>query len=167
MTFVHNKILALPPEVTLNQFGLQNRVRYNNASPFPHIVLDNFFDSQFLSKCADEFPNLSLLDGVIRHSGRTDEKLASPRGTALQPPSISSLFSFLNSSDFIDFLQALTSIKESLIPDPHFVGGGLHQIRSGGFLKIHADFCRHPETNLDRRLNLLIYLNKNTQMLLI
>ena len=28
-------------------------------------------------------------------------------------------------------------------------------------MKIHVDFCRHPETNLDRRLNLLLYLNKD------
>ena len=93
-------------------------------------------------------------------SGRTDEKLASPRGNNFQPKSIYDLLSFLNSSEFVDFLQELTSVEEPLIPDPHFCGGGLHQIRRGGFLKIHADYCKHPETNLDRRINVLLYLNK-------
>ncbi|NEN95926.1 MAG: 2OG-Fe(II) oxygenase, partial [Moorea sp. SIO3I7] len=46
---------------------------------------------------------------------------------------------------------------------PHFVGGGLHQIEKGGYLKIHADFNRHTKLRLDRRLNLLIYLNKDWQ----
>ena len=71
------------------------------------------------------------------------------------------LLRYLNSSEFIDFLQELSSIEESLIPDPHFIGGGLHELKPGGYLKIHSDYCFHSETKLDRRLNMLIYLNKN------
>ena len=58
------------------------------------------------------------------------------------------------------FLQELTGIKEKLLPDPYFEGGGFHQTKRGGFLKIHADFNKHKETKLDRRLNILVYLNK-------
>lgn len=47
------------------------------------------------------------------------------------------------------------------MPDPYFVGVGLHEIKAGGFLDIHADFNKHSKTNLDRRLNLIIYLNQN------
>jgi hypothetical protein len=36
---------------------------------------------------------------------------------------------------------------------------GMHEIGPGGFLKIHADFRRHPTVPLQRRLNLLCYLN--------
>ena len=50
---------------------------------------------------------------------------------------------------------------ENLIADPHFEGGGLHQIVSGGKLAVHADFNKHTYFKLDRRLNMLIYLNKN------
>ena len=39
--------------------------------------------------------------------------------------------------------------------------GGLHEIKQGGVLKIHTDFNKHPTNNLDRRVNLLLYLNKN------
>jgi hypothetical protein len=31
----------------------------------------------------------------------------------------------------------------------------------GGHLKVHADFNRHPKTELERRLNVLIYLNRD------
>ena len=48
---------------------------------------------------------------------------------------------FLNGSEFIDFLQELTGIEEKLIPNPHFIGGGLHQTYKDGFLKIHAYFA--------------------------
>jgi Rps23 Pro-64 3,4-dihydroxylase Tpa1-like proline 4-hydroxylase len=68
----------------------------------------------------------------------------------------------LNSATFINFLEELTGI-DGIIPDPHFVGGGLHQIERGGYLKIHADFNRHKKLSLDRRLNLLIYLNQDWQ----
>ena len=37
----------------------------------------------------------------------------------------------------------------------------MHEIRRGGFLKIHSDFNVHPQLRLNRRLNLLLYLNKN------
>ncbi|HEV3383297.1 MAG TPA: 2OG-Fe(II) oxygenase [Gemmata sp.] len=49
------------------------------------------------------------------------------------------------------------------MPDPHYEGGGLHQIEPGGFLKIHADFNYHTRLRLDRRINLIVYLNKDWQ----
>lgn len=65
----------------------------------------------------------------------------------------------LNSGSFLKFLEQLTGIR-NLIGDPQFEGGGLHQIVSGGKLAIHADFNKHSCFTLDRRLNMLIYLNK-------
>src|ERR1041385_9291271 len=66
----------------------------------------------------------------------------------------------MNSFEMLLWLEALTGI-EGLIPDPYFGGGGLHQIEPGGFLKIHADFNVHPKLHLDRRLNMLIYMNRD------
>ena len=67
---------------------------------------------------------------------------------------------FLNSAPMLEFLEALTGI-EGLIPDPYFGGAGPHQSSRGGFLKIHADFNWHPKLQLDRRVNMLVYLNKD------
>jgi hypothetical protein len=50
---------------------------------------------------------------------------------------------------------------DNLIPDPRFEGGGLHQIVRGGKLGVHADFNKHRDFGLDRRLNLLLYLNRD------
>ncbi|MFL2878651.1 MAG: 2OG-Fe(II) oxygenase [Candidatus Pelagibacter sp.] len=58
-------------------------------------------------------------------------------------------------------MNSITGIEETLIPDPYFYGGGLHQIFKGGFLKVHSDFYLHPKMKLDRRLNILIYLNED------
>lgn len=39
------------------------------------------------------------------------------------------------------------------------IGGGFHLIPPGGYLGIHTDFSRSPETQRYRRLNVLTYLN--------
>ena len=36
-------------------------------------------------------------------------------------------------------------MKEELIADPELSGGGLHQIKRGGVLKIHTDFNKHQK----------------------
>ncbi len=60
----------------------------------------------------------------------------------------------------LKFLETLTGIQ-GVLPDPYYTGGGLHQIRPGGLLEVHADFSYHKAIRLDRRINVLIYLNKD------
>jgi hypothetical protein len=50
---------------------------------------------------------------------------------------------------------------DGLISDPHFEGGGLHETKRGGHLGVHADFNVHGHLKVERRINLLIYLNEN------
>jgi hypothetical protein len=63
-----------------------------------------------------------------------------------------------NGGAMIRFLEELTGIS-GLVPDPHLEGGGIHVLGPGGFLKVHADFNVHHGLKLDRRINLLFYLN--------
>ena len=60
------------------------------------------------------------------------------------------------------FLETLTGI-ESLIPDPYFIGGGVHISGQGDFLKIHADFNWHHKLQAYRRVNALLYLSDDWQ----
>lgn len=78
------------------------------------------------------------------------------------PPTIRNILYALNSATFVAFLQELTGI-DHLIPDPWFHGGGLHQTMPGGHLDIHLDFNLHRKMRVYRRLNLLIYLNRDWQ----
>ena len=66
----------------------------------------------------------------------------------------------MSSAPVLLFLEALTG-TEGLVPDPYYGGAGPHQIERGGFLKVHADFNWYPKLRLDRRLNLLVYLNRD------
>ena len=136
--------------------------QYQESEPFPHIVLDNFFNEEILDKVLSNFPNLEGKNkkSTIQFNAEAGIKSTS-KGEALFNGISKDFMYFLNSETFLLWLQELTGIKEKLISDPYFNGGGFHEIRRGGLLKIHADYNKHPETKLDRRINLLIYLNKD------
>jgi Rps23 Pro-64 3,4-dihydroxylase Tpa1-like proline 4-hydroxylase len=152
-----NPTYYLDPDY-LSDLAEKNREAYQVAEPFPHIVIDNFLPEAVLDEILNEFPKADGIDWQ-KFDASAEKKLASK--SELQMGEITrSLLYQLNASTFITFLERLTSI-DGLIPDPHFVGGGLHQIERGGFLKMHVDFNRHGQLRLDRRLNLLIYLNKD------
>lgn len=133
--------------------------QYSNATPFPNIYFDDFFDADFLNELLEEFPDLSKKNHI--HFNNPNEIKLASRGEQLFGPKTKQFVHFLNSEPFINFLQELTGIKERLLPDPFFEGGGYHEIKPGGLLKIHADFNKHRQAGLDRRLNVLIYLNKD------
>ena len=76
------------------------------------------------------------------------------------PPFARALIHSLNSGPFIDFLEEVTEIR-GLVPDPHLWGGGFHALPRGGKLGIHTDFNFHKKLGLDRRINVLVYLNRN------
>jgi hypothetical protein len=59
----------------------------------------------------------------------------------------------------IEYIGEVVGIR-GLFADPELVGGGLHCIPRGGFLKMHTDFNVHPK-GWHRRVNMLIYLNQN------
>jgi 2-oxoglutarate-Fe(II)-dependent oxygenase superfamily protein len=142
----------------LLSLGQREHEQYSTADPFPFISLDNIFNQSMLRKILAEFPDLGDKTD-IKFNNPNELKLAS-RGESKFGPLSTDLIHMLNSKPFLDFLTTMTGIK-GLIPDPYLWGGGFHEIRRGGFLKIHSDFNKHPELQLDRRLNLLIYLNEH------
>jgi hypothetical protein len=134
------------------------RSRYLAARPFPHVVLDNLFPDEVLEAVLAEFPRPDEIEWR-RFDSPTEKKLGYWHESALGPNLQLFLYE-MGSPPVLRFLEALTGIQ-GLIPDPYFGGAGPHQILPGGFLKVHVDFNRHPLLKLDRRLNLLVYLNKD------
>ncbi len=146
------------PLSRMRELARSARSSYRAARPFPHVVVDDFFDPALLDQVLAEFPAREQ----IRWRGFRNEyeiKLFSSADATFGP--VTRLLMYhLNSISFLEFLSELTGIG-NLIPDPHFSGGGLHQIERGGKLGIHADFNKHERYGLDRRLNVLVYLNKD------
>jgi Rps23 Pro-64 3,4-dihydroxylase Tpa1-like proline 4-hydroxylase len=130
------------------------------AKPFPHVVFDNFFDQMILDQVLEEFPRPNAIRWQ-QFDNAHEIKLASAAEASFGPTTRLLMY-HLNSITFLEFLTKVTGIK-NLIPDPSFEGGGLHQILPGGKLGVHSDFNKHRDFGLDRRLNLLVYLNKEWQ----
>jgi hypothetical protein len=142
----------------LNADPASLREAYAAARPFPHAVIDGLFEDGVLDEMLAGFPAPS--DPAWGHFENAQENKLGNYGRLedLSQP-IRSFLSALNAPPLLSFLETLTGI-DGLVPDPYFGGGALHQIVRGGFLKVHADFNWHPKLRLDRRLNMLVYLNR-------
>lgn len=150
--------LKLSPEAA-QAMGESLSGDYCFAEPFPHIVIDDFLPEDVIRLALQEFPQEALKSDVnfqMGYAGQNKRQIlpdeCSPRARGL--------FHFLNSAPVLQFLEAMSGIK-GLLPDPYFRGGGYHEISRGGYLGVHADFRIHEPLRLQRRLNLLIYLNEN------
>jgi Rps23 Pro-64 3,4-dihydroxylase Tpa1-like proline 4-hydroxylase len=77
---------------------------------------------------------------------------------------LDSIFSYLVCDEFVDYIEKLTGITGLIRNDVNLFGAGIHRIHKGGFLGVHTDFNSYDHEvhgKLDRRINLLIYLNPN------
>lgn len=135
---------------------------YKEASPFPHIVIDDFLAPDFAETIAATFDSeLEKINDDFTKSfdggyGGDKKRQFSPNGCSLDTQL---QFARFNSQPFIENLERLTGIS-GLIGDASYEGGGFHQTIKGGRLGIHADFRVHKRLNLRRELNVIIYLNK-------
>lgn len=134
-------------------------VEYRARSPYPYGCFDDFLPPEILDRVRDE---LRSLPEAAQMFDRAQEKLKSQYSPERLPTYTRGLLYALNSRPFLMFLEELTGI-DGLIPDPYFIGGGIHVVANGGHLDIHADFNHHEKLNLERRINVLIYLNKDWQ----
>ena len=141
------------------KYGEELSGDYCFAEPFPHIVIDNFLPDDLIEKILSNFPTEKLDNDVMFESG-----YAGLHKRQVMPIDcngfIREVFGFFNSVSIIQFLESLTTIP-ALISDPHFVGGGFHETTKGGKLGMHADFRINYKLHLNRRINAIIYLNKD------
>ena len=146
--------LYVPPKEAA-EIGKQFAAEYQSGKPYHYIGIDDFLPISIAEKVRQEAlkvdekpPEFSSAQEHLKASYNPDQL---PHYTRL-------VFNALNSQSFIRFLEEMTGIK-GLIADPYFKGGGIHRTSNGGYLGIHADFNHHKQMDLERRLNVLIYLN--------
>jgi hypothetical protein len=123
------------------------------------LVFDNLLDEGWCEKLRQGF---HILAGKREGTARREHKHV--RGKAGTPnwermtDDHRAYFLEVNSPEFCRYMEEVTGIAP-ITADPTLAGGGLHEIRRGGYLRVHTDFNFHPATQLNRRLNLLLYLN--------
>jgi Rps23 Pro-64 3,4-dihydroxylase Tpa1-like proline 4-hydroxylase len=153
----------------LQRFQTENlRKEFLEAKPFNYVVIDNFISESYLNNILSEienYPQDAWYDKNNSSINNEKDTIFQSKKIALTDYNKMGFLaqSFINStksSDFIHFLSDITGI-ENLESDPHLYGGGIHKVANGGSLSIHGDFNIHPILNTFRRLNVLLYLNKD------
>jgi Rps23 Pro-64 3,4-dihydroxylase Tpa1-like proline 4-hydroxylase len=135
--------------------------QYRENHPCPHILLENFIDSETALAMAQQFPQPTS-DAWTQYKHANENKLGMPK-RELFPPVIGAVVDELNSPEFVAWISKLTGIP-NLVADPMLEGGGLHQSSRGGYLNVHTDFSMHHfHPNWHRRVNLILYLNPGWQ----
>jgi Rps23 Pro-64 3,4-dihydroxylase Tpa1-like proline 4-hydroxylase len=132
---------------------------YQHATPFPFILIDDFLPNAIAEAVAADIPEKGSADWKKLPTEDQKGKYVLADESKL-PVIIRAVIQELNSGYFLRFLEKLTGIPD-LISDTKLVGGGVHMIERGGKLSVHVDFSHHPTNGLNRRLNFLLYLNKN------
>jgi Rps23 Pro-64 3,4-dihydroxylase Tpa1-like proline 4-hydroxylase len=128
---------------------------YQSGKPFHHICVDNFLPLEVVQKVREE----ALAIGEKRpENSSPQEHLKASYNPDILPLYTRAVFQALNSQAFLRFLEEMTGIPH-LIPDPYYKGAGIHRTNNGGYLGVHADFNLHKQMYLERRLNVLVYLN--------
>lgn len=130
---------------------------YRTADPFPHICIDDFLDPDVYREASAAFPRADENVWFRFRSAAENLKLQIQDFYAI-PPALRALIQEMNAPAFTRFLETISGIP-GLVPDPHLHGGGLHQTLPGGHLGLHIDYNYHLEWKLDRRINVLLYLN--------
>jgi hypothetical protein len=131
---------------------------YRRATPFPHALLDGLFPGDLLDQAIAELP---IVARWARYDTANERKVVCSDVRAFGPAG-EVLVHALNSAPFVRFLERLTGI-EGLIPDPHLHAAGYMKVPPGGFLGLHYDFSTQQELRLDRRVNVLLYLDGDWQ----
>lgn len=143
----------------LNEIDFQK-----HAKPFVHWEAPEFLSQPLVRQINAEWPGPECAEWFVEKAGYV--KKAAWMFPQRLPETAQAVAAYLYSEAALVKFSDMLHID--LIADPWFlegpltprVGGGLHEIGTGGHLGIHVDFDAHP-TGLTRAANLLIYLNEN------
>jgi Rps23 Pro-64 3,4-dihydroxylase Tpa1-like proline 4-hydroxylase len=130
-------------------------------SPFHFSVIDNFLKLEVANKVLECVNNLKNENANSIFQGSVYEHNKYAFNINLDAY-LEEVFRYLVSDEFVDKIEDMTGIRNLIRNDLTLLGAGIHRITRGGYLKDHTDFnsYTHPYLGkLDRRINLLIYLN--------
>ena len=127
---------------------------FQEAQPFPHIVIDGMVCPDKLAKLDATFPK-STWDGWL--PDRAGKQYYSDLSG--MPTGPREFVNELHSGTIVRALEEVTG-ETGLVPDPHLFGAGLHLSPPGTTLPAHSDFVNGRIPGLERRLTLIVYLGK-------
>lgn len=130
---------------------------YETAKPCNYIVLPDFLNEKLATTLYENFPKLDTLN--VKRKSLNENKSEDYHFDRFHP-SFTIVKEALANPDFIKIVEEITGIK-NLTTSKDALGAGVHQGGNGSYVDVHIDSNYNPMENLWRRLNLLIYLNKD------
>lgn len=127
--------------------------------PFKHCHIDNLFDESFANSLFNSFPDLS--DPIWEKTNDEDIEVKFRTNFKSEfdiPDGLVDVFRMFNSAPFLRSMSEIFEIPK-LLPDPYYSGGGLNVTEKGGLLDVHVDGNYHDASGLNRRINVIYYLN--------
>jgi hypothetical protein len=143
----------------IDRDALRERVRA--SKPVPNLCLDNFLEGSFADAVLASYPTFEEATKVGRSFAAVNEKgkvQVTDSSTFAEP--VAELNRTLASPEFLDLLSYVFDMP-NLLADEQLIGGGIHQTGSRGHLDVHVDFNYLGDRELHRRLNILVYFNKD------
>ncbi len=151
------KVLDLINPIDRDSF----KKEFLSREPFPHFCIDNFLNEGFANEVLESFPAYHEAQKLGREFSAVNEKrkvqITDP---SKFPPAIKKLNDLLASKEYVDMWSDLTGVS-NLFSDVNLVGGGIHETNTGGHLDVHVDFNYNEKNKSYRRLNILLYFNKD------
>lgn len=131
--------------------------QFTTALPYKHVVIDGLLKPEAMDALHAGFPSLDVFNK--KYKGVNEFK---SEGSNFEdfPPVFTQLREELHSKEWCELMSKITGI-ENLYSVPDALGGGLHQGSNGSFLDVHIDFNIHAERGIHRRVNLLVFFNKD------
>src|SRR4051794_29953666 len=137
------------------------RERVQQAKPFPFFCIDGFLEDAFAERVLDSFPSFEEAAQIGMKFSAVNErgKIQVTDSSKFAEP-VAELNRALAAPESLDLLCHAFAIPR-LLADEELVGGGIHQTGPRGHLDVHIDFNYLRERDLHRRLNILLYFNKD------
>ncbi len=130
---------------------------FQTKQPFHYAMFENFFKQDVANLIHENYPDIK--DGKWDGTTYVDQKNKFQKHSFDKGSIFYDVFNEMNSAEFLDWLEKFTGIDQ-LQGDEELFGGGLHQSIAGAFLNVHVDYNIHPKTKFHRRLNVIVYMNK-------
>jgi hypothetical protein len=141
----------------VRQQASRYRDEFRAARPFPYLVIDEFFEAAKAERLLAEFPPFNPANAK-NEFGEVGRKATIPDIRKISP-FYAAVYEYIASPEFLIFAAEATGIP-NLVHDEQMFGGGTHENLEGQDLDPHVDFNFIEDRKLHRRLNLLLYLNK-------
>ena len=152
---LRNKIGRRIDKVDLNFSGKLSK-EFQEAKPFRHCIIDNFFEDITALDLSNEFPDYNDPNIWSVYRNAIENKKLTPHWD-LFPAKTYQAFTLMNTPGFVESVRLITGIPD-LVADYGMHGGGWHMHSRGGKLNMHKDYSIHPKLGMERRINIIIYM---------